>query len=159
MLATQPIGMPEAICSPFSANPLGQRVFSKGRETLDFALQKGESVTFHYRMLIHNGSVLSPKDIKKFSLVNSKYKSYFNGSDLSHWIVPENNIWWIVDEKTLKIKSGPEKKDQPFGPKINLKISVSDLNLSLALERWIQVFLCVEMMQVILKFKLEFQDH
>ncbi|MEC7069133.1 MAG: DUF6807 family protein [Bacteroidota bacterium] len=94
----------------FSANPLGQRVFSKGRETLNFALQKGESVTFHYRMLIHNGSVLSPKDIKKFSLVNSKYKSYFNGSDLSHWIVPENNIWWIVDEKTLKIKSGPEKK-------------------------------------------------
>ena len=94
----------------FSANPLGQRVFSKGRETLNFTLRKGESVTFHYRMLIHNGSVLSPRDIKKFSLVNSKYKRYFNGSDLSNWIVPENNIWWIVDEKTLKIKSGPEKK-------------------------------------------------
>ena len=94
----------------FSANPLGQEVFSKGKETLNFALLNGESVTFHYRMLVHNGSVLDPKDIKKFSLVNSKYKNYFNGSDLSQWIVPENNIWWIVDEKTLKVKSGPEQK-------------------------------------------------
>ena len=68
MWATPPIGMPEDY-GLFSANPLGQEVFSKGKETLNFALLNGESVTFHYRMLVHNGSVLDPKDIKKFSLV------------------------------------------------------------------------------------------
>ena len=53
---------------------------------------------------------LIQKTSKSFRWSNSKYKSYFNGSDLSQWIVPENNIWWIVDEKTLKVKSGPEQK-------------------------------------------------
>ncbi len=94
----------------FSANPLGQKVFSKGKETLNFALKKGESVTFHYRMLIHSGSVLKPKEIKSFSLLESKFTPYFDGSDLSKWKIPENNIWWTVDEKTLKVKSGPDQK-------------------------------------------------
>lgn len=94
----------------FSANPLGQAVFSKGKETLNFALQKGASVSFHYRMLIHSGSVLSPEDISKFSLVNSQYKTYFDGTDLSNWMMPENNIWWTVEDKILKVKSGPDQK-------------------------------------------------
>ena len=94
----------------FSANPLGQEVFSKGKEVLNFALKKGESVTFHYRMLIHNGSILKPEDIKRFSLVESKFSSYFDGNDLSKWKIPENNIWWTIDDKTLKVKSGPDQK-------------------------------------------------
>lgn len=94
----------------FSANPLGQEVFSKGKEVLNFALKKGESVTFHYRMLIHSGSILKPEDIKSFSLVESKFSSYFDGNDLSKWKIPENNIWWTVDDKTLKVKSGPDQK-------------------------------------------------
>lgn len=93
----------------FSANPLGQEVFSKGKEALNFALQKGESVSFHYRMLIHNGSVLKPTDIDKFSLVKSQYKNYFDGSNLSQWRLPENNIWWTVENKILKAKSGPDQ--------------------------------------------------
>jgi len=43
----------------FAANPLGQAIFSDGKETLNFELGKGESVTFNYRILIHNGSELS----------------------------------------------------------------------------------------------------
>lgn len=36
----------------FAANPLGQKIFSKGAETLDFRLDKGHSVTFRYRIVI-----------------------------------------------------------------------------------------------------------
>lgn len=94
----------------FAANPLGQEVFSKGEESLNFALQKGASVTFHYRMLVHNGTVLNPEDIKKFSFVDGQYKSYFNGTNLDQWVLPENNIWWTVENNMLTAKSGPNKK-------------------------------------------------
>lgn len=50
----------------FSANPLGQAVFSKKKESLNFALIKGESVTFRYRMLIHEGKSLSHETLEKF---------------------------------------------------------------------------------------------
>jgi hypothetical protein len=36
----------------FAANPLGQKVFSNGREELDFALAPHASVTFRYRIVI-----------------------------------------------------------------------------------------------------------
>jgi len=39
----------------FAANPLGQKVFSKGAETLNFHLAKGQSATFHYRIVIAAG--------------------------------------------------------------------------------------------------------
>jgi len=39
----------------FAANPLGQKVFSNGKETLNFHLKKGESVTFRYRIVIAAG--------------------------------------------------------------------------------------------------------
>lgn len=41
----------------FSANPLGQKVFSKGKEELMFKLKEGESVTFKYRILIGEGEL------------------------------------------------------------------------------------------------------
>ena len=47
----------------FAANPLGQAVFSEGKETLNFKLNKGDSTTFSYRILVHNGSVLSNAEI------------------------------------------------------------------------------------------------
>lgn len=40
----------------FSANPLGQKIFSNGKETLNFVLEKGKSVTFRYRIVIHSGN-------------------------------------------------------------------------------------------------------
>ncbi|MEH6769649.1 PmoA family protein [Maribacter arcticus] len=47
----------------FAANPLGQAVFSEGKETLNFKLKEGESTTFKYRVLIHNGSILKKEEI------------------------------------------------------------------------------------------------
>ena len=37
----------------FSANPLGQKIFSEGKEELSFALEPEESVTFRYRIVIY----------------------------------------------------------------------------------------------------------
>lgn len=39
----------------FAANPLGQKVFSNGKEALNFALKQGQSVTFRYRIVIASG--------------------------------------------------------------------------------------------------------
>ncbi len=39
----------------FAANPLGQEVFSNGKEKLNFTLEPRQSVTFRYRMLILSG--------------------------------------------------------------------------------------------------------
>ncbi len=36
----------------FAANPLGQKVFSEGKENLNYKLKKGETATFRYRILI-----------------------------------------------------------------------------------------------------------
>lgn len=36
----------------FAANPLGQKVFSNGKENLNLTLKKGESTTFRYRTVI-----------------------------------------------------------------------------------------------------------
>ena len=41
----------------FAANPLGQKAFSKGTETLGFALAPRQSVTFRYRILIVDGGL------------------------------------------------------------------------------------------------------
>lgn len=39
----------------FAANPLGQSVFSEGKEILNYKLDAGKSVTFKYRILILDG--------------------------------------------------------------------------------------------------------
>src|SRR3984957_9756228 len=39
----------------FAANPLGQKIFSQGRQTLNFQLGKGQSVTFRYRIVLAAG--------------------------------------------------------------------------------------------------------
>lgn len=49
----------------FAANPLGQAIFSEGKQTLNFKLDASESVVFKYRMLIHNGSELSKEAIEQ----------------------------------------------------------------------------------------------
>jgi hypothetical protein len=41
----------------FAANPLGQKIFSNGKETLGFALEPKESATFRYRILIVDGGL------------------------------------------------------------------------------------------------------
>ena len=39
----------------FAANPLGQKVFSDGKLTLNYKLIKGQSATFRYRIIIASG--------------------------------------------------------------------------------------------------------
>jgi hypothetical protein len=39
----------------FAANPLGQKVFSKGALELNTTLKKGENITFKYRVMVSNG--------------------------------------------------------------------------------------------------------
>ena len=39
----------------FAANPLGQKIFSDGKEELNFKLAKGQSVIFRYRIVINSG--------------------------------------------------------------------------------------------------------
>ncbi|WP_374165380.1 PmoA family protein [Arcticibacter sp. MXS-1] len=39
----------------FAANPLGQAAFSNGKETLNFSLAPGKSVTFRYRLVVFSG--------------------------------------------------------------------------------------------------------
>lgn len=49
----------------FAANTLGQHAFNKELQ-LNFALRKGEQAIFKYRILVHDGSILGPEDIKEF---------------------------------------------------------------------------------------------
>jgi hypothetical protein len=52
----------------FAVNPLGQNIFSKGKETLNYTLEKGKSVTFRYRIVIHSGSRrLSGEEVSKLA--------------------------------------------------------------------------------------------
>jgi hypothetical protein len=43
----------------FAANPLGQKVFSNGKEELNLTLKLGEKTVFRYRIIIHSGSTLN----------------------------------------------------------------------------------------------------
>jgi hypothetical protein len=54
----------------FAANPLGQKEFSKGKETLNYKLKAGQSVVFKYKVLIHSGSNLSDNE------ANRRFKAF-----------------------------------------------------------------------------------
>ena len=57
----------------FSANPFGQKVFSNGKEKLNFKLMEGESATFRHRMLITSGMMdISNEEIDR------DYKQFTN---------------------------------------------------------------------------------
>ncbi len=55
----------------FAANPLGQKVFSDGKEELNFSLKSGENVTFKYRILLLDGTG-SKKQLE------TEYNNYLN---------------------------------------------------------------------------------
>jgi len=58
----------------FSVNPLGRKIFSNGKEELNFSLQPGQSTTFRYRIVIHSGSSLTKEEMNKFSSDFEKVK-------------------------------------------------------------------------------------
>jgi hypothetical protein len=43
-------------------------------------------------------------------IAEEKLSPIFNGKDLAGWKAPANNIWWLVNEGVLQVRSGPEKK-------------------------------------------------
>lgn len=47
----------------FAINPLGQNIFSNGKESLNLTLQPGASVTFRYRMLVASGNGFTPQKL------------------------------------------------------------------------------------------------
>lgn len=52
----------------FAANPLGQKVFSNGKDSLQFALHANQSVTFRYRIVIAAGdNYLSKQQLDNWS--------------------------------------------------------------------------------------------
>jgi hypothetical protein len=58
----------------FSVNPLGRKIFSNGKEELNFSLQPGQSTTFRYRIVIHSGSSLTNDEMNKISSDFEKVK-------------------------------------------------------------------------------------
>jgi hypothetical protein len=50
----------------FSVNTLGRKIFSNGKEELNLTLQRGQQVTFRYRVIIHSGSALTPDLMNNF---------------------------------------------------------------------------------------------
>ncbi|MBT8184018.1 MAG: DUF1080 domain-containing protein, partial [Eudoraea sp.] len=45
----------------------------------------------------------------------------FDGDDLEHWQIPENNIWWNMEAGTLWAKSDPDKKGSILWTKAKYK--------------------------------------
>ena len=59
----------------FAANPLGQKVFSNGKEELNLTLKKGEQTTFRYRIIVHGGDAeLMASQIDKYAVDFSRAK-------------------------------------------------------------------------------------
>lgn len=51
----------------FAANPLGQAIFSNGKEQLNLKLIPGESVTFRYRIVISSGKIQTATTLNALS--------------------------------------------------------------------------------------------
>lgn len=51
----------------FAINPLGKKVFSNGKESLDLTLKMNESITFRYKVVITSGVHLSVKEMNKLA--------------------------------------------------------------------------------------------
>lgn len=56
----------------FAANPLGQEVFSNGKEKLNFALEPKQSTTFRHRVLILSGKTTADD-------LESRYRQFIDG--------------------------------------------------------------------------------
>jgi hypothetical protein len=51
----------------FALNPLGRKIFSNGKEDLNFSLKPDSSVTFHYRVLIASGTAITAKEMNELA--------------------------------------------------------------------------------------------
>ena len=51
----------------FAANPLGRKVFSNGKEELNFSLQPNMSTTFKYRIIVASGKIISSSEMNELA--------------------------------------------------------------------------------------------
>ncbi len=51
----------------FALNPLGRKVFSNGKEELNFTLKPNSAATFHYRVLIASGTEITAKEMNELA--------------------------------------------------------------------------------------------
>ena len=51
----------------FSANPLGAKDFTQGKEELNFSIHAGKSTTFRYRVIVNSGSHLTDAEINTYA--------------------------------------------------------------------------------------------
>jgi hypothetical protein len=59
----------------FAANPLGQKVFSDGRETLNFTLEPHASATFRYRVVVLEGTASPERLDREFSSFSADHST------------------------------------------------------------------------------------
>ncbi len=87
-----------------------ERESSKGAGAL--TLEKGQSLTFCYRVVIHDGDA-------KAADLDGKFKDFageatleliFDGKDLTEWEVPSPNPWWTVEDGVLVGRQDPEAR-------------------------------------------------
>ena len=69
----------------FAANPLGQRIFSNGKENLNFTLLPKTSTTFRYRLVILNDAA-SPDQAE------AQYRQFVGRSEITHLLLT-GNLW------------------------------------------------------------------
>jgi len=59
----------------FAANPLGEKIFTNGASAKNLTLQKGDTVTFRYRIVVENGKeTLSTDELNKLAADFAKVK-------------------------------------------------------------------------------------
>lgn len=58
----------------FAVNPLGRKIFSNGKEELNFSLTPTQSVIFRYRVIVHSGKFLTGDEMNKWSVDFGKVK-------------------------------------------------------------------------------------
>ena len=58
----------------FAVNPLGRKIFSNGKDELNFSLQPGQSVTFRYRIVVHSGENPTREVMNKWAADFEKVK-------------------------------------------------------------------------------------
>ena len=59
---------------------------------------------------IYLTEMFETSEVKYKDAIKPPYKKYFNGRNFSKWVLPDGNIWWKIEDKVIKAKSGLNKK-------------------------------------------------
>ena len=59
---------------------------------------------------IYLTEMFETSEVKYKDTIKPPYKKYFNGRNFAKWVLPDGNIWWKIEDKVIKAKSGLNKK-------------------------------------------------